>query len=124
MNNMKKRVKVLVVDDETIVRESLRDWLGDIGHQVLTAENGAQALGIIEKEKPEIVITDLVMPGMDGIELLKRAKEVSPGTEVIIIPAYGSPPTAITATRAAAQLTSLTPPCWSGSWPWRVASGN
>jgi len=99
---MKKKVKVLVVDDETIVRESLRDWLSDVGHQVLTAENGYQAMEIIEKEKPGIVIADLVMPGMDGIELLKRAKEISPGIEVIIITAYGSIPTAITAMRVGA----------------------
>jgi len=99
---MKKKVKLLVVDDEAIVRESLRDWLSDVGHQVLTAENGSQALEIIEKEKPGIVIADLVMPGMDGIELLNRAKEISPTIEVIIITAYGSIPTAITAMREGA----------------------
>ncbi len=99
---MKKKVNILVVDDEAIMRESLRDWLRDVGHQVVTAENGPQALEIIEKEKPGIVIADLVMPGMDGIELLKKAKEISPGIEVIIITAYGSIPTAITAMRAGA----------------------
>ncbi len=99
---MKKKVKILVVDDEAIMRESLCDWLRDVGHQVVTAENGPQALEIIEKEKPGIVIADLVMPGMDGIELLKKAKEISPGIEVIIITAYGSIPTAITAMRAGA----------------------
>jgi DNA-binding NtrC family response regulator len=99
---MKRKAKVLVVDDEAIVRESLRDWLSDIGHQVLTAENGPQALEIIQKEEPRIVITDLVMPGMDGIELLKRVKAISPSTEVIVITAYGSIPTAITAMREGA----------------------
>jgi len=99
---MKKKVKVLVVDDEAIMRESLRDWLSDVGHQVLTAENGSQALEIIEKENPSIAIVDLVMPGMDGIELLKRAREISPGIEVIIITAYGSVPTAISAMREGA----------------------
>ncbi len=99
---MKKKIKILVIDDEAIIRESLRDWLGDVGHQVLTAENGYQALEIIEREKPGIAIVDLVMPGMDGIELLKRAKEISPTIEVIIITAYGSVPTAITAMREGA----------------------
>jgi len=99
---MKKKTKVLVVDDEAIIRESLRDWLSDVGHQVLIAENGHQALEIIEKEKPSIAIVDLVMPGMDGIELLKRAKEISPSIEVIIITAYGSIPTAITAMKEGA----------------------
>ncbi|MFB0559283.1 MAG: sigma-54-dependent transcriptional regulator [Dehalococcoidales bacterium] len=99
---MKKKTKILVVDDEAIIRESLRDWLSDVGHQVLTAEDGPQALEIIEEEKPGIVFADLVMPGMDGIELLKKAKEISPGIEVIIITAYGSVPTAITAMREGA----------------------
>jgi len=99
---MKKQAKILVADDETIVRESLRDWLGDVGHQVLTAENGTQALEIIRKEKPAVLITDLVMPGMDGIELMKKAREIAPGIEVIIITAYGSIPTAINAIREGA----------------------
>ncbi len=99
---MKKKSKVLVVDDETIVRESLRDWLSDIGHQVLIAKNGPEALEIIQGESPSIVFADLVMPGMDGIELLSRAKEISPGIEVVIITAFGSIPTAIAATREGA----------------------
>ena len=94
--------KVLIVDDEAIIRESLRDWLTDVGHSVLTASNGAQALDVIAREKPAIAIVDLVMPGIDGIELLRRAKEVSPATEVIIVTAYGSIPTAISAMRAGA----------------------
>ena len=99
---MKKKFKVLIVDDEAIIRESLRDWLSDVGHQVLTAENGPQALEIIEREKPGIAFVDLVMPGMDGIELLKRTKEISPSIDVVIITAYGSVPTAINAMREGA----------------------
>jgi len=91
------KVKILVVDDEAIVRESLHDWLSDAGYQVFTAENGPKALEIIEREKLGIVIADLVMPGMDGIELMGRAKEIQPKIEVIIITAYGSVPTAIAA---------------------------
>jgi len=99
---MKKKAKILVVDDESIIRESLRDWLSDAGHQVLVAENGPQALEIVEKDKPGIAIVDLVMPGMNGIELLKKAREVSSGIEVIIITAYASIPTAIAAIREGA----------------------
>ena len=99
---MKKKIKILIVDDEAIIRESLRDWLSDVGYHVLTAEDGPQALEIIEEERPGIVIADLVMPGMDGIELLKRAKEMSSNIEVIIITAYGSVPTAISAMREGA----------------------
>ncbi|MBA7662378.1 Regulatory protein AtoC [subsurface metagenome] len=99
---MKKRAKLLVVDDEAAIRESLCDWLSDVGYEVLTAENGPQALEIIEREKLGIVITDLVMPGMDGIELMKTAKNILPNIEVIIITAYGSIPTAISAMREGA----------------------
>jgi two-component system response regulator AtoC len=97
-----KKVKLLVVDDEAIVRESLNAWLKDVGYQVLTAENGHKALEVIEKEKPDIMIADLVMPGMDGIELMKRAKAQHPKIEVIIITAYASIPTAITAMKEGA----------------------
>ena len=97
-----RKVKILVVDDEAIVRESLSDWLKDVGYQVLTAENGHKALDVIEREKPGIMIADLVMPGMDGIELMKGAKELQPNIEVIIITAYASIPTAIAAIKEGA----------------------
>jgi two-component system response regulator AtoC len=97
-----KKVKILVVDDEAIVRESLSDWLKDVGYQVFTAENGHKALEVIENEKPSIMIADLVMPGMDGIELMKRAKAQEPKIEVIIITAYASIPTAINAMKEGA----------------------
>ena len=96
------KVKILVVDDEAIIRESLRDWLADAGYEVFTAENGSKALELIEKEKLGIVIADLVMPGMDGIELMKKAKEIQPSIEVIIITAYASIPTAIAAMKEGA----------------------
>ncbi len=99
---MKTQVKILVVDDEAIIRESLRDWLSDAGHYVLTAENGSQALEIIQREKPAVAIADLVMPGMDGIELMKRTKELAADTMFIIITAYGSIPTAVAAVREGA----------------------
>ncbi len=97
-----KKVKLLVVDDEAIVRESLRDWLTDAGYQVFTAESGPKALDVIEEEKPGIMIADLVMPGMDGIELMKKAKALQPGLEVVIITAYASIPTAINAMKEGA----------------------
>lgn len=99
---MKKKVKILVVDDEAIIRDSLRDWLKDVGHDVLTADNGEEALKIIRMEMPGIVVTDLVMPGMDGIALMKAIKKINPKISVIIITAYGSIPTAISAMREGA----------------------
>ena len=97
-----KKIKVLIVDDEAIIRDALSDWLKDIGYQVFTAENGHEALEVIERERPSIMIADLVMPGMDGIELMKRAKAQQPNIEVIIITAYASIPTAITAMKEGA----------------------
>ncbi len=97
-----KKVKILVVDDETIVRESLGDWLKEGGYPVLTAEDGYGALEVVKKEKPGIMIADLVMPGMDGIELMRKAKALLPGIEVIIITAYASIPTAIAAMKEGA----------------------
>jgi len=99
---MKPGTKILVVDDETVVRESLRDWLTEAGYEVFTAEDGFKALDIINRERTSIVIADLVMPGMDGIELIKKAKEIIPYIGVIIITAYGSIPTAIAAIREGA----------------------
>jgi two-component system response regulator AtoC len=99
---MRGKAKVLVVDDEQLVRESLRDWLTESGYEVFTAENGSQALELIEKERLGIVLADLVMPGMDGIELMKRAKETHPNVAVIIITAYGSIATAIAAMKEGA----------------------
>jgi two-component system response regulator AtoC len=97
-----RRVKILVVDDEVVVRESLSDWLKEAGYQVFTAESGYEALEMIEKEKPGIMIADLMMPGMDGIELMKKAREQQPGLEVVIVTAYASIPTAITAMKEGA----------------------
>jgi two-component system, NtrC family, response regulator AtoC len=99
---MKKGTKVLIVDDEAILRESLRDWLLDVGHEVLTAANADDALEIIQRDNPRIAVVDLILPGSNGLELLKKAREISPDMQVIIITAYGSVPTAITAIKEGA----------------------
>ncbi len=99
---MMKKAKILVVDDERIVRDSLGDWLKESGYQVLTAEDGYKALEVVERERPGIMIADLVMPGIDGIELMRKAKALQPGIEVIIITAYASIPTAIAAMKEGA----------------------
>jgi two-component system response regulator AtoC len=99
---MEEKIKVLVVDDEFIMRESLRDWLKEAGHEVFTAENGTEALEIIRREKPGVAIIDLVLPGIDGVEVMKRAKQIMPGLNVIIITAFSSLPTAINAIKEGA----------------------
>lgn len=99
---MKKRTKILVVDDEDIVRESLRDWLGGVGYKVDIAESGDKALKIIKQKKIKIMIADLIMPGINGIELMKKAREIEPTISTVIITAHGTIQTAITAIREGA----------------------
>ena len=100
---MKKRTKILVVDDESIVRESLRDWLESVDYKVLIADSGEEALRIIRQKKIKIMVADLVMPGMDGIELMKEARKIVPTISTVIITAYGSIQTAISAIREGAH---------------------
>ncbi|MFQ6110053.1 MAG: sigma-54-dependent transcriptional regulator, partial [Candidatus Aminicenantales bacterium] len=96
---MDKKTEVLIVDDEGIVRESLKDWLSGAGYKVETAESGEKALQIIKKKKIKIMLADLVMPGMDGIELMRKAREIVPSISTVIITAHGTIQTAITAIR-------------------------
>lgn len=99
---MSKKTDVLVVDDESIVRESLCDWLSSAGYRVEVASSGEEALRIIKQKKNKIMLADLVMPGMDGIELMKKAREIVPSISTVIITAHGTIQTAITAIREGA----------------------
>jgi PAS domain S-box-containing protein len=81
--------KLLLVDDEEGIRKVLGISLSDSGYKVFTAENGEEALKIFLKETPPIVLTDIKMPGMDGIELLQKIKHANPDTEVIMITGHG-----------------------------------
>jgi len=93
---------ILLVDDEAGIRTVLGISLADMGYRVVTAENGRDALDIFEKQKPSIVLTDIKMPEMDGIELLRRVKELSPDTEVIMITGHGDMELAIKSVKYAA----------------------
>ncbi|MCG2721619.1 MAG: response regulator [Thermodesulfovibrionales bacterium] len=81
--------KILLVDDEEGIRKVLDISLSDSGFKVFTAETGKEALDIFRKMRPPIVLTDIKMPGMDGIELLQKIKQESPDTEVIMITGHG-----------------------------------
>ncbi len=80
---------ILVVDDEEGIRKVLGITLADSGYDVLTASSGEEALGIFKSASPQMVLTDIKMPGMDGIELLRRIKEEKPDAEVIMITGHG-----------------------------------
>ena len=93
---------ILLVDDEEGIRIVLGISLRDMGYRVVTAENGQEALRIFKKESPAIVLTDIKMPEMDGIELLRRIKEHNPDTEVIMITGHGDMDLAIKSVKYAA----------------------
>src|SRR5215471_707556 len=93
---------ILVADDEPGVRESLAEVLRDAGYVVETAADGRAALAALAAQDFGIVITDLRMPGADGLVVLKRAREVSPQTLVLVMTAHGSVDTAVEALRAGA----------------------
>jgi signal transduction histidine kinase len=80
---------ILLVDDEEGIRKVLSILLADMGYQVHTAATGTEALRAFEKLRPPIVLTDIKMPEMDGIELLRNLKQISPETEVILITGHG-----------------------------------
>ena len=83
------RPLALIVDDEPDILRVLSMSLRADGYEVVAAENGSEGLAAFEKEKPDIVITDIKMPGMDGFEVLDRIKGQSPATEVIVITGHG-----------------------------------
>jgi PAS domain S-box-containing protein len=82
-------LKILLVDDEPDIREALFLYLSEMGYSVAAAENGEAALCRFRAIRPSIVLSDIKMPGMDGIELLRKIKEESPDTEVIMISGHG-----------------------------------
>jgi len=98
---MKKR-RILIVDDERSVRRSLREWFLEDGFEVDAAEDGQQALRIMDSGPYDIFILDLKMPGMDGITLQKRILEIDKEATVIILTAYASVETAVEALKQGA----------------------
>ena len=94
--------KILVIDDERSIRNSMKDILQYEGHEVVLAENGMEGLVSVKSEKPDIVFCDIKMPKMEGIEVLERIKEFSADTPVIMISGHGTIDTASEAIRKGA----------------------
>jgi len=82
-------IEILLVDDEPDIREALDLYLSHMGYAVITAGNGERALALFKSRRPAIVLSDIKMPGMDGIELLREIKKAQPDTEVIMITGHG-----------------------------------
>ena len=85
-----KKRKILLVEDETVVREALRDWLTEDGYDVDVAEDGEEALEKIKKEEFGVIVLDLKLPGIDGLQVFEEATELKPETKGVIITAYPS----------------------------------
>jgi CheY-like chemotaxis protein len=79
--------KVLVVDDELEVRQVLREFLSSRGYDVTTASGGAEAVAIVGTIKPDLILLDVAMPDMDGVETLKRIVAIEPALAVIMVTA-------------------------------------
>ena len=95
-------ITVLVVDDEPSNVASLEKIFGREGMRVLTADGAKTALEVARKHRVQVVLTDLMMPGVNGVELLKALKEITPDTEVVLMTAYGTVETAVQAMREGA----------------------
>ena len=95
--------RILIVDDEEYIRASLTRVMKTEGFEVHAAHDGHMTLKMIQEELPEVLLVDFKMPGMDGMELLRRAKELYPDLPVILITAYADVQGAVDAMRAGAH---------------------
>jgi DNA-binding NtrC family response regulator len=99
---MSGKISILIVDDEESVRDSLYNWFIEDGFRVECAENAMKALMILESHRFDIILADLKMPGMDGLEMLKRIKTILPDSIVIVMTAFATVDTAVKALKEGA----------------------
>jgi two-component system response regulator (stage 0 sporulation protein F) len=81
--------KILIVDDQAGIRVLLMEVFSSEGYETFQASNGKAALDIVKNENPDLVLLDMKIPGMDGLEILKRIKEINEDVKVIMMTAYG-----------------------------------
>jgi len=93
---------ILIIDDDENILFTLRMRLESLGYRVLTALDGSEGLEELEKEAPDVILLDLRLPGMGGLDVLREIKKTSPGTEIIIFTAQGTIETAVTAIKEGA----------------------
>ena len=94
--------KILVIDDERSIRNTLKDILGFEGYSVEVAENGPTGLELVKNSEFDIILCDIKMPEMDGIEVLERILELKPETTVVMISGHGNIDTAVEAIKKGA----------------------
>ncbi|MCZ6464962.1 MAG: sigma 54-interacting transcriptional regulator, partial [Proteobacteria bacterium] len=93
---------VLVVDDEELYRRSLERILSRVGHKVLMARNGGDAINVVSSTPVDLVLCDMRMPGINGIELVRQLHEIQPDLPCIVVTGYGTPEDSVEALRAGA----------------------
>src|SRR6266508_423060 len=92
--------RILVVDDEKFFQELFRELLQAAGHQVRVAESGDDALGLMTEEHFDVLLTDVVMPGLDGVALVREAKKRDPGLEAVAVTGHDDVRLAVQAMKA------------------------
>src|SRR4030066_1671359 len=100
---MAEQTRIMVIDDEPLMRITVQDALAAEGYKVTTAETGEKGLTLQRVNPTDILITDLKLPDMDGIQILREVKTISPETQVIMITAYGTIDSAVTAMKEGAS---------------------
>ena len=119
---MVRRRKVLIVDDDQFTLGSMARALEGESYEVLTATSGAGAIKLLKQDSFDLVLTDLKMPGVDGLEVLRQAGEIAPQTVVVILTAYASLGSAIEALREGAH-DYLVKPCSGAELKLRIERG-
>ena len=94
--------KILIIDDDTSLRRVLEYNLQEAGYMAFTAADGETGLTLFDEQQPDLVITDLKMPGMSGFQVLAAVKERAPRTPIIVITAFGAVATAVEAMKLGA----------------------
>src|SRR5256885_15234883 len=94
--------RILVIDDEAAIRDSLRMTLEYEGYEFLGAATGQEGLALVEREAPDLVLLDVKMPGMDGIDVLERIRNMNDALPIVVVSGHGTISTAVEATKKGA----------------------
>ena len=94
--------RILIIDDEAAIRESLKMTLEYEGYEVIGAATGQEGLALVERDAPDLVLLDVKMPGMDGLDVLTRLHSMHAQLPVVMISAHGTPSSAVEAIRKGA----------------------
>lgn len=97
------KVVIVVIDDDDSIREGCRQILEEEQYRVITAEDGRRGLWLVEQERPNVVLVDLKMPGMSGMEVLERIRDTHPGIVTIVITGYGTIDSSVAAMKLGAS---------------------